>query len=84
MSEEKAGTRLGVKEWVFITSSIVTLLGGVGGTIGHGIFTQGDEVAELKKRITDVEKDNQKLWMELSRLGWKVDALTEQTAARRR
>jgi hypothetical protein len=77
MTEAKESTaKLGVREWIFITSSIVTMLGGIGGTIGHSIFTQNDsELVETKKRITDIEKENQKLWLELSKQGWRVTSL---------
>lgn len=76
-SEEKASqTKLGVREWIFITGSIVTMLGGIGGTIGHNLFSQTDvEAQEMRKRVADIEKENQRLWLELSKQGWRVTSL---------
>jgi hypothetical protein len=76
-TEEKAAqTKLGIREWIFITGSIVTMLAGIGGHIGNNLFTQTDsETQELKRKVEALEEEKQKIWLELSRQGWRVTAL---------
>jgi prefoldin subunit 5 len=77
--------KFNVREWIFITGGIITMLGGIGGGIGHQIFSQGDtETKELKDRIQAVEKANIDLWRKLDKLDWEITNLQEQQQRGRR
>jgi hypothetical protein len=81
MSEQEkvAQTKLGIREWIFITGSIVTMLAGIGGNIGHNLFAQTDsETQELKRKVEALEDEKQKLWLELNRQGWRITTLENQ------